>query len=451
MVYEAEERNISLAFAGDAMINRKMSPFREPQFLQLVEILRGADASIANLEQLFHEREMSYGSNDSTSYQVSDPENLEEIKWMGFDAVSTAMNHAYDYGEAGFLKTLENCKTYGLPQAGGGVNLGEARAPVYLDTPRGRVAFMAAGSTAHLTPTAYAGEGRPDFPGKPGINALRHSTVYKVPRATFASLRAAQQGLHLDQTEEAGRRFQPHMAREYDSKTELHVFGQTFRLADEFGVETRCNKDDLDGISNWIRGARKAADWVAYGVHFHESAWEGEYHGGSRIQPPDFMIEFAHFLIDQGCDVMSGHGSHFLRGIEIYKGKPIFYSLGNFIFQNETVQRVPSPGYKLQGWGHEGTPGDWGLARSGGEEFGFAADPVFYRSAVPVGEFEGGQLREIRLYPIDLGFKQPMSQRGRPVLAEGQVAQEILRWLQDVSKPYGTEIAIEGEVGVIRQ
>jgi poly-gamma-glutamate synthesis protein (capsule biosynthesis protein) len=149
--------------------------------------------------------------------------------------------------------------------------------------------------------------------------------------------------------------------------------------------------------------------------------------------------------------MVAGHGPHFLRGIEIYNGKPIFYSLGNFIFQNETVQRVPPPGYSYYHLGDDSTPGDWGLSRSGGGEFGFAADPVFYRSAVPVVEFEGGRLREIRLYPIDLGFKQPMSQRGRPVLAEGQVAQEILQWLQDVSKPFGTEIAIEGEVGVIRQ
>ncbi len=54
------------------------------------------------------------------------------------------------------------------------------------------------------------------------------------------------------------------------------------------------------------------------------------------------------------------------------------------------------------------------------------------------------------LYPIDMGYSRPISQRGRPVLAEGQIAQEILRWLQDVSKPYGTEISIEGNVGVIR-
>ncbi len=46
-------------------------------------------------------------------------------------------------------------------------------------------------------------------------------------------------------------------------------------------------------------------------------------------------------MIDAGADVFVGHGPHVLRGIEIYKGKPIFYSLSNFIFQNETVLRMP--------------------------------------------------------------------------------------------------------------
>ena len=51
--------------------------------------------------------------------------------------------------------------------------------------------------------------------------------------------------------------------------------------------------------------------------------------------PPDFLVQFAHWSIDQGCDLTAGHGPHYVH--EIYKGRPIFYSLGNFIFQNETV------------------------------------------------------------------------------------------------------------------
>jgi hypothetical protein len=56
----------------------------------------------------------------------------------------------------------------------------------------------------------------------------------------------------------------------------------------------------------------------------------------------------------------------------------------------------------------------------------------------------------VLLYPIDMGFGRPIPQRGRPVLAEGPVAQRTLKWLQDVSRPFGTEISIEEDLGVIR-
>jgi poly-gamma-glutamate capsule biosynthesis protein CapA/YwtB (metallophosphatase superfamily) len=448
MLYEAEAGDITLAFAGDAMINRRLSPFREPHFLGLVELLRAADASIVNLEQLFHEGDMSWSGTETHSFQVSDPANLRELQWMGFDAVSTAMNHAYDYNEAGFLATLAQCKACGLPQAGGGMNLGESRAPAFVDTARGRVALLATCST--FGADARAGDGRPDFPGKPGINGLRHERVQCVPRETFSALQTLKQGLRYDEQEANARLFAPHMAKAYDEEQELHLFGQTFRVAETFGQETACNADDLRGICNWIRGAAKAADWVVYSVHYHESGFVGDYHGGSRVPPPDFLIEFAHAAIDRGCHVVTGHGSHFLRGIEIYNGRPIFYSLGNFIFQNETVQRVPPPGYALQHLGNGDTPGDWGMARSGDGEYGFAADPVFYQTIVPVCEFRRGVLAEIRCYPVDLGFGKPMSQRGRPLLASGESAQAILTWLQAVSRPYGTAIAIEGDIGIIR-
>jgi poly-gamma-glutamate capsule biosynthesis protein CapA/YwtB (metallophosphatase superfamily) len=450
VVYEADAGNITIALTGDAMINRRMSTFREPAFLELVELLRGADATIVNLEQGFHEWDVSYGSVNTTSFQVAAPSILNELKWMGVDAASTAMNHAYDYGEAGLLATLESCKRYGLPQAGSGTNLGEARAPIFLDTPRGRVAFMAAASARDVSETAFAGPGRSDFPGKPGINALRSKTVYRVPPERFEALKQLRLGLKIGEREEARARFQPQAVEPLDETCELRFMGQQFRLSDDFGMETTCHPSDLAGIGDWIRGARKAADWLVYGFHFHDSAFAGEFHGGSRIGPPDFAIEFARFAIDQGCDAISGHGSHFLRGIELYNGRPIFYSLGNFIFQNETVQRVPVPAYEGHQLGDDATPGDWGLARSGGEQFGFAVDPVFYRTIVPVCEFAAGALKEIRLYPVDLGFGQPMSQRGRPVLAGAEVARATLEWLRAVSEPFGTEIEIEGSIGIIR-
>jgi len=60
MLYDAERGDISIAVVGDAMISRRMRAFRELHFLKLVEIIRNADVSIANLEFLFHDYESSW-------------------------------------------------------------------------------------------------------------------------------------------------------------------------------------------------------------------------------------------------------------------------------------------------------------------------------------------------------------------------------------------------------
>ena len=448
MIYDAERGDISIAVAGDAMISRRMQAFREPQFLRLVDILRKADVSIANLEFLFHDFEDSWQWTGGT-YTRSDPKNLEELKWMGLNAVLTANNHSFDFSEGGFFTTLKHLNDMDLAHAGGGKDIDHARAPVYVDSARGRVAVMSASST--FTDISRAGPGRHDFPGKSGINALRHEKVHYVERDVFDAFHKANRELGYEEAEEAGARF-GFSGREAqaDKSSQVQFMGGDFHLSEEFKIETAVNREDMAGIGNWIRGAKKQADWVVYGMHSHESGSSGEYHGGSRVSPPDFLIEFARWSIDQGCDLFAGHGPHYLRGIEIYKGKPIFYSLGNFIFQNETVDWVPWEGYRRFGLDLDQTPGDYFDSRSDSSARGFPSDPVFWQSVVGVCNYEKRELKEVLLYPIDMGFGRPIPQRGRPVLAEGQVAQEILAWCQEVSKPFGTCIEIEGDVGVIR-
>ena len=448
MQYEAEQGNIAIAVVGDAMISRRMQPFREPEFLQLVDILRNADVSIANLEFLFHNYESTWQWTRGT-YTRSDPKNLLELQWMGFDAVWTATNHAYDYSEGGYFTTLKHLDEINLPHAGGGKDLDQARAPAFVDSGSGRVAVMSAAST--FSDISRAGPGRPDFPGRPGINALRHRKVHYVNEQVFTALQLAKRELGYDEQEENAARFGFGGNEDsLDKSQALRFFGNEFRLGDAFKLETSVNEQDLAGIANWIRGAKKQADWLVYGVHCHESGATGEYHGGSRTSPPDFLVEFAHWSIDQGCDLFAAHGPHYLRGIEIYEGRPIFYSLGNFIFQNETVSRVPYEGYRRFGLDHTQTPGDYFEARSDSAKRGFPADPAFWQSVVGVCHYEAQELKEVKLYPIDLGFGRRIPQRGRPTLAQGHVAHDILAWLQQVSEPFGTEIAIENDVGVIR-
>lgn len=448
MLYEAEKGDISIAVVGDAMISRRMRAFREPQFLRLVELIRNTDVSIANLEFLFHDYESSWQWTHGT-YTRSDPANLQELQWMGFDGVSTANNHAFDFSEGGFLTTLKHLDALGIPHAGGGIDLDHARSPAYIDAPGGRVALMSATST--YSEISRAGAGRPDFPGRPGVNVLRHQRINYIPQDIFEALHKANRGLGYEEHAEAIAQFGfTGHSKSLDTRQALRFLEQEFRLGDGFRVETAAHQDDLAGIERWIRGARKQADWLVYGLHAHESGGKGEFHGGSRTTLPDFLVEFAHWTIDQGCDLFAGHGPHFLRGIEIYKGRPIFYSLGNFIFQNETVAWVPPEGYRRFGLHNEHTPGDYFDARSDASKRGFPADPVFWQSVMAVCSYQGRVLKEVKLYPVDMGFGRPIPQRGRPLLAQGQVAYDILTWLQQLSEPLGTKISIEGEVGVIR-
>lgn len=92
------------------------------------------------------------------------------------------------------------------------------------------------------------------------------------------------------------------------------------------GVAKRPIKFD-DSLKSEIEKLRKEVDILMVSLH-----WGYE----ESFEIWDSQVEFAHNLIDNGVDVILGHHAHQFQGIEIYKGKPVFYSLGNFIFdQND--------------------------------------------------------------------------------------------------------------------
>src|SRR4029450_8421051 len=99
-MYEGESGDISIAVVGDAMLSRRLSVFREPEFLGLVDVLRGTDATLANLEFLFHDYESPWEWTGGT-YTRSDPKNLAELKWVGIDGGFTPNNHSFDFWGGG--------------------------------------------------------------------------------------------------------------------------------------------------------------------------------------------------------------------------------------------------------------------------------------------------------------------------------------------------------------
>ena len=165
--------------------------------------------------------------------------------------------------------------------------------------------------------------------------------------------------------------------------------------------------------------------------------------------PADFIPVFAKAVIDAGADVFVGHGPHVLRGIEIYKGKPIFYSLSNFIFQNETLLRMPADSYEQYSLSDDAQPADYLDARYDKDRRSFPSDREYWDSVAVVTKWVGGKFVEAELHPITLGFQTPRSERGRPRLASGQDATRILDMMITRSNAFGATVTVRNGVGVV--
>jgi poly-gamma-glutamate synthesis protein (capsule biosynthesis protein) len=201
-----------------------------------------------------------------------------------------------------------------------------------------------------------------------------------------------------------------------------------------------------------LREARRQSDWLVVSVHCHEFGGASLLTAARRADLEEtaaFVTRFAHQAIDAGADIFVGHGSHFPMGIEIYKGKPIFYSVGNFIFQNETVGFFPADAYERFDLDLRATPSDFLDARTAGGKKGHPAEPAYWENMFAICEFCSGKLKAIKIYPIDQGFGRPRPQRGRPVLAEGEVAARVLERVIRLSQRYDTKIVVRDGVGII--
>jgi poly-gamma-glutamate synthesis protein (capsule biosynthesis protein) len=114
------------------------------------------------------------------------------------------------------------------------------------------------------------------------------------------------------------------------------------------------------------------------------------------------------------------------------------------------VRFLPAFSYSRFGLDHKATPADFMDARSDSDTRSQPADPLFWESFCAVCKFTSGNLMEILLYPLDLGFGRRRSQRGRPVLADPETGKKIITRLARLSKELGTEIVYQDGYGVIR-
>ena len=439
--------DFNLTLVGDNIIYTQAAVRQNnPRFMAAVDEIRKGDAAFANLETTFAGPDAYPGGAPRSENLFADPAVLKGLQWMGFNLYGTANNHSMDYGIQGVLDTIQALRQSGTVYAGTGVDLGHARAPGYLSTAHGRVALVACAST--FPQDAPAGQTRPDIRGRPGLDPLRYDVHYRVNANEFEALRKLNDDLKMMATP-GGTSSSPTLGFVFPPSGPSGNYGTnvTFELSDKPGVITTPDRKDMAGLTNSIRDAKYFADYVVASIHAHEGV-PGQPAGAVEI-PAQFVVEYAHAAIDAGADVFVGSGPHVLRGIEIYKGKVIFYSLGSFIMEDLIVAPESSTMYDKHDLGLDALPSDAHNARSDYGRKDELAWPLYWQSTIAHVVFRDGRPAEVKLTPVTLGFGYRPVDGGWPEVADAPEATQILEHLQKLSEPYGTKIAISNGVGTV--
>ena len=432
---------------GDAILSKRLSVFSdEEEFSSMVKMIRDADVSLVNLEGTIRDQEgYPQGDPKGDSYLQADPYMADELKWAGFDLGALANNHAMDYSIGGLLSTIKNLKRVGLKCAGAGTNLEEAREPAYLETKKGVVSLI----STSTYPLGMAIHTRKGLKGRPGINPLLVETVYNLNSGDFKALKNVMNNLGLWPPDvptiktpefEEGFIFPPR-------EDKFRLMRDKFKLADETKVVQTINELDFKENIRAIEDARTLSDWVFFALHDHTSALKVPEGFKKAEISPKVIEEFAHTCIDAGADAFITHGPHVLRGVEIYKDKPIFHSLGNFVYQ-VPIKRQPSAIFQRWGLDTNAPAADLYLARTRTPAW---LEPDWWRSVVAECTYEEKKLVKLNLFPITLGHdEESRSRRGMPRLAVGALGEKIIERLSLLSSRYGTEIEYKEGVASVK-
>jgi poly-gamma-glutamate capsule biosynthesis protein CapA/YwtB (metallophosphatase superfamily) len=156
---------------------------------------------------------------------------------------------------------------------------------------------------------------------------------------------------------------------------------------------------DKNAVIEDIQKTKKEADVVIVNFHWGEELAES---------PKAYQVAMAHLAVDSGADIVVGHHPHVPQPIEIYKGKPVFYSLGNYAFGSYSKK----------------TP------------IGFAAVIVLGKD----------RICNVRIYPV---ITDNYEIKFKPASTGNKRAKEIILYLDKISQPFGTGIIYENGIGIV--
>src|SRR4051794_12761141 len=435
----APAERMTIAIVGDLITTRPIAPMlaSDARFAAAVERLRAADVAVGNLEFAAadpDDPDAWVWSMPNDWSIASDVDAVGDLRDLGFGAVGRANNHAMDRGPAGMRTTSMLLDDAGIDHAGAGEDLARASAPRYHETARGRLGIVSVTTSPSPADVAGALDAFAGLAPRPGVHALAVEPVVTVPRAAHDMLRAVH-----DRVPDA-------MGGWMNADPALRVFAARFEQGDEVSVRYEVDPEGRSRLLRSVRQAAQHADVAVLTVHAHQG-------DAGPATPPAFLRELARDAIAAGADAVAISGPHVLGPVELVDGRPVFYGLGDFIWSD---LGGPLPAYFWSATravlGADVDPATMTEAElvERLNEDGFA-DPWVYRAVqaeLVVGPAAVGQ---VRVHPIDLGHREPITRRGVPRTAEPPVAAEILERLASISAPLGTRIDIADGVGTIRR
>lgn len=457
----AESREIcTIAAAGDAILTRRITPYldADKRFAELRSLIDDADVAVTNLEVVVPERDAAatplppvpsqyqYLSSFAGVLMRAEPFVLDELDALGFNIFTTASNHSFDYGRAGMASTMAALRERNLPFAGMGETLADAQRPGYVESTGGRVGLVAA--NASIAPGSEAGPASSAHPGRMGINPLHLRWVYGATADQLDRLRKLSEELGIEALK---RTWLSREDPDWDEQPYfqfMHMSLEEVSSVDDVGVRFEPLAGDVRPYLDSVSIASTRSNHAIASLHTHQAP------GGIRntAKTPDFLRVFARQCIDAGASVFVGTGPHVLRGMEIYKGYPIFYSLGNFAYATETIERLPAESFDYYDVDDPTDPAELFRSRyfnEDGDPAGNLARDDYWETVVSVCHFEDDELASVRLYPCSLGQERSLPQRGTPTLAVGDDAEAILERFAALSKPFDVEISVTNGIGTV--
>jgi len=412
---------------GDAILLERFP--EEYDVTPIKKIVEASDIRLFNLENVLSDRSIYASSYCGGTWLLARENTLDDTLSFGFNGCSFANNHTMDYSYDGLFDTLAAAKKRNLPIAGAGRDLEEASDYAIIKTDNGNCALISICAT--FNEAARAGYASEYLLGRPGLNPLRFSIEYHITPEHMKALREISAGTHID-----GRRNRSRMGGYTPMPPEgCFGFGEyTFRECEMEGKFSRVNANDMARTESTIKKALAECENVIVNVHSHEIKHDTD------DEPDDFLIEFARRCIDAGAAAVIGTGTHQLKAVEIYNGKPIFYSLGNFIFQSDMVFCMPDDFREKYNMPHGLSARELIAERTKLGNGGLHGDVNNFRSLMPVMDFEDGKLTKLILYPLRLDMHT-----GFPVLADAAEARIIYDYLCERNKQFGTKICLEKE------